>query len=66
MSTIVFEALRASRHDTRDAIAVMHPDRPFQVVHLPRSEVRYCEPIKGANRHSIEIPEWLAVEKDIG
>lgn len=66
MSTVTFEALRASRHDTRDSLGVMHPDNPFLVVHLPRSEVLYCEPIKGANRHSVEIPEWLAKEKNIG
>ncbi len=64
-ANVTFEALRASRHDTPEAIAIMHPDQPLKVIHLPRSQVFQCAKITGSNRHQIEVSGFVAQEHDI-
>lgn len=63
MMSVTFDCLRASHNDTRDAIAIMHPDNPLQVVFLPRSEV--IGMVKSGRHTQVEIPDWLAEEKGI-
>jgi len=64
LSNVIFEAMRASRHDTRDAIAIMHPDNQFKVIFLPRSHVIACSKVS-PNRHLIEVPDFIAKEHDL-
>lgn len=62
--TTTFEAIRLTSRDTPEAIYIRHPSRPLKCLFLPRAAIVHMSKLtKGY--WSIEIPETLAIEKDI-
>lgn len=62
--TTTFEAIRLTSRDTPEAIYIRHPSQPLKCLFLPRAAIIHMSKVE-KGFWSIEIPENLAVEKDI-
>jgi hypothetical protein len=62
--TTTFEAIRLTSRDTPEAIYIRHPNQPLKCLFLPKAAIVHMSKTTGGH-WSIEIPENLAIEKDI-
>lgn len=64
MLTTTFEAIRLTGRDTPEAIYIRHPRQILRCLFIPKEAIINMS--KGEKGYwSIEIPENLAIEKDI-
>lgn len=62
--TTTFEAIRLTSRDTAEAIYIRHPRQPLRCLFLPKEAIVHMS--KGEHGYwTIDIPENLAIEKDI-
>lgn len=62
--TTTFEAIRLIGRDTNEAIYIRHPNQILRCLFIPKASIIHMS--KGDKGYwTIEIPENLAIEKDI-
>ena len=59
-----FEALRPTSRDTDEAIYIRHPTQQLRCIFIPKAAIVHMSKGQGGF-WTIEIPENLAIEKDI-
>lgn len=64
MLTTTFDAIRLTSRDTAEAIYIRHPTQPLKCLFIPKDAIVHMSKL-AKGYWSIEIPENLAIEKDI-
>lgn len=65
MPTFIFQTVRFTSRDTKEAIYVRHPTNRLQFLFLPKEAVIHMSRDKIDGTWTIEIPEKLAEDKGL-
>lgn len=65
MASQIYEVRVLKTRETNEAIYVQNPNDPLKFAFIPKSEIKSdTRSAKGALWRNIEIPDWLAEDKD--
>lgn len=62
---LTIECRMLPSRQTNEALYVQDPRRATRFVYVPKSEVTYEKSKRGGLWINLDIPEWLAEEKDL-